>query len=246
MSMLLPRAVIQAPSLLVPKRKPVEPVALDITHRLSQGLVGCFLFPSVKNLVKGSTATGVISGAAIDRNFLELDTNSDYVDLLPTAEIALVTSATTVFLDGSSSGASTGRVTQFGTRVSSINQISSRIGTHIPYTDGKVYWDFGGITEGSSRLSIASLAFSVEDRWCFTAGSRGMEVWQNGILRASNAGTTTRTNNGVLAWTLGCQDSTIASSNPAKNKAVFVYNRQLSTSEIGQFFVNPYQMLIPR
>ena len=84
---------------------------------------------------------------------------------------------------------------------SSLASASANCGAYVPYTDGKIYWDFGGSTEGTSRLSVASLSFSERDVFVFTAGPRGMEIWQNGILRASNSGTATRTTSSN-AWGL--------------------------------------------
>lgn len=72
-----------------------------------------------------------------------------------------------------------------------VSGVNGRIGVHLPYSDGLVYWDFGPGVEGTSRLSVNGLTFG-EDTWVFTAGPRGMEIWQNGIKRASNSGTSTR------------------------------------------------------
>ena len=63
---------------------------------------------------------------------------------------------------------------------------TSRCGGHIPYSDGTVYWDFNGSGEGSTRISVGGLSFTRMAVWVFTAGSRGMEIWQDGVLRASH------------------------------------------------------------
>lgn len=80
--------------------------------------------------------------------------------------------------------------------------LSDRLGAHIPFIDGTVYFDFGGATTGSTRIQVSGLSFAVTDRWVFSVGPRGMEIWQNGILRASNSATPTRTNSGGGAWGL--------------------------------------------
>ena len=71
--------------------------------------------------------------------------------------------------------------------------VSKGIGAYIPYSDGKIYWDFGGETEGTTRLSVAGLTFSSGDVFVFTTGPRGMEIWQNGKRVASNSANPTRT-----------------------------------------------------
>lgn len=63
----------------------------------------------------------------------------------------------------------------------------SRAGTHMPWSDGTLYWDFGGFTGATSRLTAAGLTYG-DDFWVFTSGPRGMEIWQNGFLRSSQAG----------------------------------------------------------
>ncbi len=68
---------------------------------------------------------------------------------------------------------------------------AQRLGVHLPYNDGKVYWDFGGTSEGSTRLSVSGLSFG-DDIWVFTKGPRGMEIWQNGALVGSNSANPTR------------------------------------------------------
>lgn len=80
---------------------------------------------------------------------------------------------------------------------------SDRMSGHVPYTDGTVYWDFGGSTAGATRVSVAGLTITQNDVWAFTTGPRGMEIWQNGRLRASNSANPTRTNAVGGAWGFG-------------------------------------------
>ena len=55
---------------------------------------------------------------------------------------------------------------------------------HLPWSDGVVYWDWGGFTSGTSRVAVSGLSFAVApaapDRYVFRAGPRGMAVFQNG------------------------------------------------------------------
>ena len=54
-------------------------------------------------------------------------------------------------------------------------------GTHCPFSDGNVYWDYG-FNSGSNRLVVSGLTFTTQvERYIFTAGPRGSNVWQNGI-----------------------------------------------------------------
>jgi hypothetical protein len=62
-----------------------------------------------------------------------------------------------------------------------------------PWSDGVVYWDFGGFSS-PNRLTVSGLSFSTTtpERWVFTAGPRGSAIWQNGVKVASQATAVTR------------------------------------------------------
>lgn len=67
-----------------------------------------------------------------------------------------------------------------------------RVLTHLPYTDNNIYWDFGNATAGAGggRVSVGGSAYSAAGTvsiWGFVAGSRGREIWRNGIRIASDA-----------------------------------------------------------
>src|SRR5262245_56146189 len=65
---------------------------------------------------------------------------------------------------------------------------ASRCGTHLPFSDGGCYWDFGGFSS-PNRISVGGLTFSTPtshpERWVFVAGLHGMAMWQNGVKVAS-------------------------------------------------------------
>lgn len=109
------------------------------------------------------------------------------------------------------------------------------MGAHMPYTDGTVYFDFGGFSEGSTRLSVGGLTIKKHDVWAFTVGRRGMEIWQNGIRRASNGGTPTRTNTGGGAWGLGPNGGNWASASWATCEW---YGAAISGNQKGEEFLS--------
>jgi hypothetical protein len=72
----------------------------------------------------------------------------------------------------------------------------SRITAGPIFSDGVVYWDWGGATEGASRLSVAQSKDTNWHVWAFTVGGGfGMRIYKDGVLLASNAGTPSRTLN---------------------------------------------------
>ncbi len=115
------------------------------------------------------------------------------------------------------------------------------LGCHLPMNDGVVYWDFGGNTAGVTRLSVGGLTFR-DDVWAFTTGPRGMEIWQNGIKRASNGASPTRTNT-AADWGLFSYSTT--TSDFAESGACLLYNRQLEVEAIQALTIDPWTPFRP-
>lgn len=123
---------------------------------------------------------------------------------------------------------------------------TKRMQAHVPYSDGTVYWDFAGATAGTSRLSIAGLTFG-DDIWIFSVGPRGMEIWQNGILRASQTGHATRTQSPDISWGPGHGD--IGGGSEASDlvnfQFLYVYGRQFVPEESKWISEHPWGMFAP-
>lgn len=105
----------------------------------------------------------------------------------------------------------------------------SQLGVFIPFSDGKVYFDFGGSTEGTNRLSVAGLSFSDSDVFVFTVGARGMEIWQNGIKRASNSGTPTTT---LISTAFGISKRANAAGTDQMRTYAFGYARKQLPTDV--------------
>lgn len=118
----------------------------------------------------------------------------------------------------------------------------TRFGCHLPFSDGTVYWDHAGSSAGSSRLTCPSLTFG-DDIWVFNAGARGMEIWQNGILRASQSGWTTV--GGIPgSFTYGNYAST--GSDLADYSFCYIYMKQLPQAACQEISRAPYQIFQQR
>lgn len=107
---------------------------------------------------------------------------------------------------------------------------------------GDLTWDYGGATVGTSRLQVSSLTFG-DDVWAFTTGARGMEIWQNGILRASNGGNPTRVNSANY-W--GLFAGIIWASDFAESGCCLLYNRQLEIEAIRALTLDPWTPFRPQ
>jgi hypothetical protein len=118
---------------------------------------------------------------------------------------------------------------------------ASYLGCALPWSDGVVYWEYGGTTAGVTRLTVSGLTYG-DDVWAFTTGSRGMEIWQNGIRRAANGANPTRTNANDY-W--GLFSHAIYASDHAESGCILLYNRQLELDEIQALTVDPWTPFRP-
>lgn len=126
----------------------------------------------------------------------------------------------------------------FGLDASAI--ATQRAGTHFPFSDGTLYWDFGGNSAGTSRLTAASLTYG-DDFWVFTTGTRGMEIWQNGIRRAQQ-GSSVSWNSVTNPYYLGMH-GTATQADDAECALFVCAPRQWSPGEIVGWFREPFQVV---
>jgi hypothetical protein len=106
----------------------------------------------------------------------------------------------------------------------------------MPYSDGVVYFEFGS----GNTLSAAGLSFGA-DHWVFTAGSRGMEIWQNGILRASSATNPTRSQDVTHVFKIGAGLSALGFvADLARYGSLCMWARQLDLREVWSLNTDPY------
>jgi len=154
----------------------------------------------------------------------------DAVGWLPTQEI-------TICLGYEKRDATLRNAGVFGSS-STVN--THRMGVLLPFTDGKVYWDFGGLTEDATRESVAGLTTSGYHAWAFTSGPRGMEIWQDGILRSSNTANPTRVESGD-AYQIGF--SAASSSDLANYYWLFMHRNQLPVNLLRKILLDPYNIL---
>lgn len=123
------------------------------------------------------------------------------------------------------------------------NNVSDYLLAKIPDNTGAVLWYYGGAVAGTTLLSIGGLTVT-DNVWVFTVGPRGMEIWQDGIRRASNAATPTRTNSSGQFWGLFGGLGVLA-SDAAESGCVLVYDRQLEVAEIAALSIDPWTPFRP-
>jgi hypothetical protein len=107
----------------------------------------------------------------------------------------------------------------------------------IPYSDGIVYFAFGGNTPGTTRLDASGLTFGA-DHWVFSTGPRGMEIWQNSVKVASNGANPTRSQLLTHSFNLGAAN--FVAADLGRYNMFAMWKRQLETIEIRALNANPY------
>jgi len=232
--------------------KPPVGVLVDPSHPLAAGLRQLWLCQAGAGRVQNTVRPGAV-GAFNSANTawalsphgvcVALTTSTGYVQFPTDTALGLPTGPATVLLGYRKRDGTARATAAFG--VAHDANDDNYMGCHLPYSDGTVYWDYGGSpgkTAGSTRLSVGSLTFG-DDFWAFTTGPRGMEIWQNGVRRASNAGTPTRVNR-ATAFYWGQHDNTTACDS-ADIWYGAIYDRQLSPAAIQSLSKDPYQILAP-
>lgn len=112
----------------------------------------------------------------------------------------------------------------------------------LPWSDSTVGWVYGSSAAGSVSIPLSSLTLG-DDLWMFTAGNRGVEMWQNGILRAATTtGVPTRNTGATLfkmpAWTAGNDFF-------GDTALIMTWRRELPQAALKVLSENPWQVFQP-
>jgi len=226
-------------------RKPMLGAQLHRDHPLARGLVLASPFTGGSgqphDLARGRTTTyggstawnagRKFAGSAL--RFTAITANLSY----GASNGWLPLAATTVLIIHRKTDA-TNRVSgAFGFNVSTTG--TDAFGAHIPFSDGIVYWDFGGTATNGGRITASGLTFG-DDVWVFTHGRRGGEIWQNGIRRGTGTFTGARTSTTNVLYLNNHHGQ---GGDLADVAGFFIWDRQLGEGEVVNLSSNPFQMV---
>lgn len=169
-------------------------------------------------------------------------TANDYVEFAPTDAVMGATNSTVIIVR------SLHDASAFTTDI--LHGGSDNTGTHrafiwgFPYTDSKIYWDFGPEELGTAALSWTA---NIVETFVFTTGTaRGKEIWRNGALVANNSGmTATRTAVGGSNYRMG----PCAGGTTCDREIIYLYvtlTEQLDVSRIQTISLNPWAIFAPQ
>ncbi len=115
-----------------------------------------------------------------------------------------------------------------------------RMGAHVPYSDGTVYWDFG-IGGATQRLSVAGLPQAGLQKWGFVAGRRGMSIWLDGVRRANNTTAVSRSIS-TSTWAINYGNNEIT-GDLLEVYFVAILQAEWGAQEFEEWNDNPYAFL---
>jgi hypothetical protein len=109
----------------------------------------------------------------------------------------------------------------------------SRMQTHCPWSDGNIYWDFGG-SAAPNRLTVSGQSFALNawNHMVFIAGAIGSQVWRNGLLIGSSSTAISRTA-GNDFFSIG---KTGADRHSGQIDDFTVYNTALTANEVREIY----------
>lgn len=122
---------------------------------------------------------------------------------------------------------------------------ATRLGAHVPYSDGTVYWDFGGAS-GANRLTWAGYTKSAAvDYWVFTAGPAGMAIYYNGVQVAVSTTAVTRSVATSNFWINNGNGSSGLFDSQEVN-LFLILPVQWGQAQVSEWTARPYSIFLPQ
>ena len=224
-------------------------------HTLARGLNFAVLVhgtPKLQTIFRGqrrttlinAVATGnpVLSGTRFGSRALRSPDTSTYWDCgVDGTHLTLPTTAVTVAVIRRKLDTTARASALFGTASAGA---TTRLGTHCPWSDGVVYWDFGG-TSGANRISYTWAATTTVERFVFVAGTRGSAIYLDGISKASQATGITRSSASEQFFLNAGQGSVSSRQDIVEYVAFFLFDAEWTQDQARQWTAEPYCFLQP-
>lgn len=119
---------------------------------------------------------------------------------------------------------------------------ASLLNCHMPFSDAKVYWDFGGTASRAIWAHVKTDPASlVLDYWTLTAGPDGSIIYFNGLERAATAGDAPRTSSADALWLNRGVGGT--SGDGVNNFLFCVFNNQWNAAQVAEWYADPYGLI---
>lgn len=238
----LPDSKLLMPELLL-GRKPTGLVEIDWNNPIISAYkpIGIFLLDlnHRKNLVNNASLDLSTTKSFNAKSVTVDGNNNSYLDLLPDSSVIPLDGVTIICAGDFRAGTSNNNC-GFGI---ADGATGARCGTHLPYSDGTVYWDFGDYSV-DGRITYDGGAVGYH-QWVFTHGNGEKAIWKDGIQVSQSVGAETRISLNA-EFGLGYH---AASTKPDANYVDYTYFYifpVLPDSVIRALAKNPYQFLKPK
>lgn len=126
------------------------------------------------------------------------------------------------------------------------SELTSRIGAHVPYSDGTVYWDFGGAT-GVNRLTWGGYTKATAiERWVFTGGPAGMFIYFNGVQVASSGTAVSRAASTLSRFLLNAGQASSFEQESEEINLFLLLPVQWGQAQVSEWTARPYSIFLPQ
>ncbi len=122
-----------------------------------------------------------------------------------------------------------------------------RCGTHFPWSNGQLFFDFAGKSNGTSRLIVNPMGYTTgkPEVWVLTAGPAGMAVYRDGILIGSHGtAVPTRTTGNSNGFGLGLHSG--VDSDLAACYGMAGWDYQMNHAQVLRLSADPFGMWVKK
>jgi len=115
-----------------------------------------------------------------------------------------------------------------------------RFQAHAPWSDGNVYFDFGG-ADGSNRLTVSGLGLATGKLYhmVFVAGASGMKIFFNGLLVGSSSTPVTRTAIATQKFNIGRFFEAVPYNFSGRIFDLMIFDRELKPADVKLLSIRP-------
>lgn len=126
---------------------------------------------------------------------------------------------------------------------SDVGNDTTRLAGYMPWSDGIVYLEFGG-SSGNNQLSVSGLNVAGMQKWAFTGGTKGLQIYLDGALKGSKSTAITRVTSPDFSI-----NGSVPSGHGGDLQDVYFFaalDAEWTPSMIAEWTVDPWLMFEPR
>lgn len=229
-------------------KPPFGAAEIDWGHPLAQGLLSLWLF-NEGGAVPRDAVTGGSSVKSANPEWKALSdglgihfaATADYYDIGTATQVCSTTKHTTAVIRRKTDTTFRGSAL-FGLNLAAPG--TKAYGAHVPWSDGTVYWDFGG-KAGANRLTWVWTSTTAIERFVFVAGTLGSSIWLNGVRKANQTTAITRASATEVVSINRGTEAPIPGGDLQEVFQCITLNHEWTADKVLWWTAEPYAMLRP-